>query len=103
MDFVGQHASHILGLQSSPRPLAVPQRHSGIALRLRSLLTLFALFAAVPGGTSPLFARQSTRVALTEVFAADSNIFGIDPRIIGDTKVVITFAGGKTVYEADAN
>ena len=29
------------------------------------------------------------------------NIFEIDPHAIGDTKVVTTIAGGKTVYEAD--
>jgi predicted amidohydrolase YtcJ len=32
----------------------------------------------------------------------DRSIFEIDPRTIGDTKVVTTILGGKFLYEADA-
>jgi hypothetical protein len=45
---------------------------------------------------------QSARLALTDIFTVDHNMFGIAPRAIGDTKVVITIVGGKIVYEADA-
>jgi hypothetical protein len=99
MGFVGQHAAYILELHSSLRRRALPQRRLRIALRLRSLLTLVLSLAAVPGVTRPVFAQRS---APTDVFLVDLNIFEIDPRTIGDTKVVTTIAGGKIVYEADA-
>jgi hypothetical protein len=99
MGFVGQHAAHILDLHSSLRRRALPQCRSRIALRLRSILTLVLSLAAVPGVTRPVFAQQSTP---TDVILVDHHIFEIDPHTIGDTKVVITIAGGKIVYEADA-
>src|SRR6202035_1741851 len=34
-----------------------------------------------------------------DVIIVDRNIFEVDPHTIGDTKVVITIAGGKIVYE----
>jgi len=39
---------------------------------------------------------------VADVIVLDRNIFEIDPRRIGDTKVVTTIVGGKIVYEADA-
>jgi predicted amidohydrolase YtcJ len=36
---------------------------------------------------------------VADVIMMDRNIFEIDPRAIGDTKVVITIAGGNIVYE----
>ena len=99
MGFVGQHAAHILELHSSLRPRALPQRRSRIALRLRSLLTLFLSLTAVPGVTRPVFAQQS---APADIILLDRHIFEIDPRTISDTKVVTTIVGGKIVYEADA-
>ena len=55
--------------------------------------------AVVPAITRPRFVRQSTRLALTDIFTVDHNMFGIARRTIGDTKVVITIVGGKIVYE----
>jgi len=37
-----------------------------------------------------------------DVIIVDRNIFEVEPRTIGDTKVVATIVGGKIVYEADA-
>jgi hypothetical protein len=102
MGFVGQHATHILELQSSLRPLAVPHCQSGIALRLRSILTLVVSLTAEPGVTYLVFAQQSSRLAPAARIIVDHNIFEIDPHTIGDTKVVTTIVGGKIVYEADA-
>jgi hypothetical protein len=56
----------------------------------------------MPGGTRPVFAQQSSRLAPAARIIVDRNIFEIDPHTIGDTKVVTTIAGGKTVYEDDA-
>jgi predicted amidohydrolase YtcJ len=39
---------------------------------------------------------------VADMIMVDRNIFEIDPHTIGDTKVVITIAGGKIVYEVDA-
>ncbi len=39
---------------------------------------------------------------VADVIMVDRNIFEIDPRTIGDTKVVTTIVGGKIVYEAEA-
>jgi predicted amidohydrolase YtcJ len=80
MGFVGQHAAHILELQSSPRPRTVPQRRSRIALRLRSVLTSAALLAAVPGVTRPLFAQQSARVAPAEILIVHAKVYTLDPQ-----------------------
>ena len=102
MGFVGQHAAHILKWQSSPGPRVLQQCLSRIALSLRSLRILLVALAVVPAITRPRFVRQSTRLALTDIFTVDHNMFGIARRTIGDTKVVITIVGGKIVYEADA-
>ncbi len=42
---------------------------------------------------------ESGKVA--DVIMLDRNIFEIDPHTIGETKVVLTIAGGKIVYEAE--
>jgi hypothetical protein len=54
----------------------------------------------VPAVTCHILAQHSARSALAHVVMY-RNIFEIDPHAIGDTKVVTTIAGGKTVYEAD--
>ena len=69
MGVMGEHAAHILELQFSPRPGALPRRRLRSALKLRSLLTL------------------------TDVLIVDRDIFGIDPLAIGDTKVGTTIGG----------
>jgi len=64
---VGQHAAHLLELQSSQRQVAVRQF-----------------------------------ISTADIVIVDRSIFEIDPHTIGDTKVVITIAGGKFEHEADA-
>ena len=80
MGFVGQHAAHILDLQSSLQPLAVPRCQSRIALRLRYLLTSILLFAAGPGVTGPVFAQQSARVAPAEILIVHAKVYTLDPQ-----------------------
>jgi len=79
MGFVGQHATHILELQSSLRPLAVPRSQSRIALRLRSLLTLVVILSAVPGVTRPVFAQQSARLAPADILIVHAKVYTLDP------------------------
>ena len=101
MVVMGEHAAHILELQSILRAFAAQHCFSRIVLRTRSLLTLIALLAAVPVVTCQVFAQHSTRLALADKIIVDRDIFEIDPHAIGDTKVGTTFAGGRLVYEAD--
>ncbi len=39
---------------------------------------------------------------VADVIIVDRNMLEIDPRTISETKVLLTIAGGKVVYEADA-
>jgi predicted amidohydrolase YtcJ len=80
MGIVGQHAAHILDLQSSLQRLAVLRCQSRIALRLRYLLTSVLLFAAVPGVTLPVFAQQSARVAPAEILIVHAKVYTLDPQ-----------------------
>jgi predicted amidohydrolase YtcJ len=80
MGFVGQHTAHVLEIQSSPQPLAVPRCHSRILLRLPSLLTLIALLVAVPAVTRPVLAQQSARVAPAEILIVHAKIYTLDPQ-----------------------
>ncbi|HWN76215.1 MAG TPA: amidohydrolase, partial [Candidatus Udaeobacter sp.] len=74
------HAAHILDLQSSLQPLAVPRCQSRIALRLRYLLTSILLFAAGPGVTRPVFAQRSTSVAPAEILIVHAKVYTLDPQ-----------------------
>jgi hypothetical protein len=97
---MGKHTTHVLKSQFVLRQFAAQHCFSRNALRTRSLLTLVPLLAAVPAATCHILAQHSARSALAHV-VVHRNIFEIDPHAIGDTKVVTTIAGGKTVYEAD--
>jgi predicted amidohydrolase YtcJ len=77
---VGQYTAHVLDLQSSLQPFAVPRCQSRIDLKLRSLLTLFALLAAVPGVTHPVFAQQSAHVAPAEILIVHAKVYTLDPQ-----------------------
>jgi hypothetical protein len=80
MGFVGQHAAHVLDLQSSLQPPGVPRCQSRIGLRLRFLITSILLFAPVPGVTRPVFAQQSARVAPAEILIVHAKIYTLDPQ-----------------------
>jgi len=80
MGFVGQHAAHVLDLQSSLQPYGVPRCQSRIGLRLRYLLTSILLFASVPGVTRPVFAQQSARVAPAEILIVHAKLYTLDPQ-----------------------
>jgi predicted amidohydrolase YtcJ len=97
---MGKHTTHVLKSQSVLRRFVAQHCFSRNAVRTRSLLARVALLAAVPAVTCHVLAQHSARLAPGEILV-DPNIFEIDPHAIGDTKVVTTIAGGKTVYEAD--
>jgi predicted amidohydrolase YtcJ len=80
MGFVGQHAAHILNLQSSLQPLAVSRCQSRIALSLRYLLTSIFLFAAVPWVNRPALAQQSAHVAPAEILILHAKVYTLDPQ-----------------------
>jgi hypothetical protein len=54
----------------------------------------------VPVVPCHVFTLHSARLTQADEVIVDRNIFEIDSRAIGDTKVVTTIAGGKIVYEA---
>ena len=48
---------------------------SGTTLKLRFLLTLFALFSAVPLVTCPVFAQQSARLAPADILIVHAKVY----------------------------
>ena len=52
---------------------------SGTTLKLRFLLTLFALFSAVPLVTCPVFAQQSARLAPADILIVHAKVYTLDP------------------------
>ena len=80
MGFVGQHAAHILDLQSSLQPLAVPRCQSRLTLKLRHLIIFILLIAAVPGVTQSVFAQQAAGIAPAEILIVHAKVYTLDPQ-----------------------
>jgi predicted amidohydrolase YtcJ len=83
--------------EGTPKEGFVPSQR----LRVAQAVEGYTLGAAFAGH------REKTEGSLVadkaaDVIIVDRNIFEVDPRTIGDTKVVTTIVGGKIVYEAGA-
>jgi hypothetical protein len=81
----------------TPKEGFVPSQRLTVAQAVEGY-TLGAAFAGHHEKTEGSLAAEK----VADIIIVDRNIFEIDPHTIGDTKVVITIAGGKIVYEADA-